>query len=321
MDFRTQLKPYSPHFRLNFRQPLILAGSCFAEEIGLKLTQLKFKTLTNPYGIIFNPITLAWLFSERQIVDFEPYYLQTEAGWQNFLLHSDLYAATKTALEQKISQTLALLKAQLTETECLVFTFGTAFVYKHLRLNVGVANCHRAPSNHFEKTMLSVSEIVGAYSALWESKHFKNKKIILTVSPVRHIKDSLELNSVSKAVLRLAAHELAERFEQVYYFPAFELLNDDLRDYRFYASDMLHPSEMAISYIFEKFLGACFDSESQDFVRQCVAINLALRHKPRHPESTSHKAHLQKLLHDLTREPFQERYSHEVAQIRVQLGL
>ncbi|TAF32471.1 MAG: GSCFA family protein [Cytophagales bacterium] len=319
--FRTIVQPQKPAFRLNFRRPIVLMGSCFASEIGQKLQNGKFEVLTNPFGTIFNPLVLSNLLQFSNEADFSPFYIYnaSQGLWHNFMAHSSLSAHSQDALASLLGNRLETLQAALQQSSCVILTLGTAFVYKHLVLNTTIANCHREPASVFEKKMLSVEEVKNSLAQVLNSSILKNKSIILTVSPVRHIKDSLELNSVSKAVLRLAVHELVQEHASAYYFPAFELLNDDLRDYRFYAEDMLHPSKVATDYIFEKFSEICLDEESQSFWRNCLKIQAMLAHKLQETKGQAAVKFLKKLLLDMEASYFEGRFQEEARAVRSQL--
>jgi hypothetical protein len=187
------------------------------------------------------------------------------------------------------------------QTSNLILTFGTSFIYKLLNPQVYVANCHKMPKNLFEKELLSVKDICRGFAVLYrELKEINpNLRIILTVSPVRHTKDGMAENQVSKSILRAACHYLTTDYEDVEYFPSYEIMMDDLRDYRFYKPDMIHPNEVAEQYIFEKFSETYFDENLKDFIKKWQPIQKALAHRPFDEKSESHQKFLKKLLKDL----------------------
>ncbi|HNH61933.1 MAG TPA: GSCFA domain-containing protein, partial [Cyclobacteriaceae bacterium] len=197
----------------------------------------------------------------------------------------------------------------------------TAFVYKRNDTGDIVANCHKVPSANFTKELLTEKKIVESFQGFYQNLKAFNPscKIILTVSPVRHIKDSIQLNGVSKAILRSACHTISEQHPEVQYFPAFEIMMDDLRDYRFYKSDMLHPAPVAEDYIWEKFSEAYFDKSTQEFLINWKQIVTALNHKPFHGDSDSHRSFLKKLLTDLEDLRGTVNVEEELASVKAQL--
>jgi hypothetical protein len=299
--FRTALacEPITPSFAL--KSPVLTVGSCFADTIGQRLLAHKFEGLSNPFGVIFNPLSVHKLLSQAIAPQPElwsaPRFVQQDGLWLHYDWHSEHYAANKDTLIQQLQQTLHTVAEVLQKAQWIVYTFGTAWVYRLRTDHTLVANCHKSPAANFEKQLLSVAEIVADFAKLHTlvAQHNPRLHWLLTVSPVRHLKDTLPLNSVSKSVLRLACHELSQNLAQVHYFPAYELLLDDLRDYRFYAQDMLHPSEQAQEYIWQQFAQAAFNPETQAAVRQWSKIRQALQHRPLCPESVAHQQFLQNI--------------------------
>ncbi len=298
MDFRTELhinQNISADFpQITHKTPILSVGSCFADMIGAKLSFYKFKIISNPFGIIFNPISINKLLKlslednleENIDNDFHNNFIKNqENNWYHYDFHSDLYGNIKEELYQKIKEqikkTQDFFRRDLSENrpKTLILTFGTAFVYLNNQHNEVVANCHKIPQKNFTKKMLSVDEIVADFDEIYPQLSAQNTQIILTVSPVRHIKDTLVLNSVSKSILRVAAHILSEKYEKVYYFPSFELMNDDLRDYRFYKTDMLHPSTQAEDYIWQKFVQACMNAPTQAIMQVWENLHKNISHK------------------------------------------
>ncbi len=318
MDFRTELhinQNISADFpQISHKMPILSVGSCFADMIGAKLAFYKFKVISNPFGIIFNPISINKLLKLSLKDDFEEIFdnnfiKNQENNWYHYDFHSDLYGNSKEILDQKIKEqikkTQDFFRSDLSENrpKTLILTFGTAFVYLNNQHNEVVANCHKIPQKNFTKKMLSVDEIVANFDEIYPKLSEQNIQIILTVSPVRHIKDTLVLNSVSKSILRVAAHILSEKYEKVYYFPSFELMNDDLRDYRFYKTDMLHPSTQAEDYIWQKFVQACMSAPTQAIMQVWENLYKNISHKNQkefsHEKSEKHNQFLQKTLFEL----------------------
>ena len=302
-NFRTELTPAPSEHKISLHSPILTLGSCFADTMGQRLVDYKFPTIANPFGVIFNPVSLATLLG--QVLDErlprEDHYLQHNGLWQHFDLHSDFAHPDLTTLERALQTTWLDLRNHFMHCKWLVITLGTTTVYQLKESGQIVANCHKVSADAFEKKHLTVAEVQGALSyvleKLWEK--FPQIRVVLTVSPVRHLKDTLQTNSLSKATLRVAAGELEERYEQVQYFPAYELMMDDLRDYRFYSEDMLHLAPTAQDYVWQKFTEAYLDEGAQAFLPAWEQIRRAIAHRPRQPESEAHQAFLRKTLEKL----------------------
>jgi hypothetical protein len=200
-----------------------------------------------------------------------------------------------------IGRRIATVHSFLETTSRILITYGTAWSYSRKDTGEAVANCHKLPQGNFQKRLLNSDEVVESFGLLFNRLRNLNPdiSIILTLSPVRHLRDTLELNSVSKAVLRVACHHIAEQFESVEYFPAYEMMMDDLRDYRFYKSDMLHPTEDAEDYIWDKFSEKYFTSETKTFLKEWGSVLAALAHRPFHPASEAHQRFLKETLKKL----------------------
>jgi hypothetical protein len=296
--FRTEVTIAPSTVKINYKSKFITIGSCFSNSIGEKLTDNKFDCLINPFGTIFNPISihqLVKLACYKKPPD-ENSYVFTEEVWRNYQLHSSFFSKVKTELEDKIKSTIVSLHDCLQTADYLIITYGTAFVYQRNDTNQLVANCHKQSANQFTKRLLTVDEIAESFKTMVEALHKINPgcKIILTVSPVRHLKDTLELNSVSKSILRIASHQLIQ--SAVAYFPAYEFVLDDLRDYRFYNADMIHPSPVAIDYVWDKFQKAYIDRRVLPIMQQVEEIRMALSHRPFNADTEGHKGFLKRNL-------------------------
>ena len=326
MHFRTELQPTPAPFRLSLQKPLLTLGSCFAAVIGERLQEAKFKVLVNPFGTLFHPLPLTSLL-QMALLEQQPgeeSYLLYQERWLNYLLHSSINAPTKEELQEHIAQTLQTVKNQLLQGQALMLTLGTSFVYELRDPLLTVANCHKQPQKQFTKRLVPVEENLLALEELWKLLKSKNQdlKLVLTVSPVRHLKDTLELNSVSKAMLRVVCHQMAEKYpEDIYYFPSYELLVDDLRDYRFYGSDLLHPSPMAEQYVWEKFRDALLDEDAQLFLKEWEPLKQALLHRPFNPTSSAHRQFLQKTLQKLQALSSRVEVGDEIKKLEEQLQL
>lgn len=291
MKFRTEISIAPFPAKVNYENRILLLGSCFAAEIGDLLAEAKLNVTCNPTGTLFNPASIASLLRRAesgQPVGLEELRQGADGSW--FHYGADTFFDDPDPYHVLARVNAALLKCctALLESDRVIVTFGTAWVYRLRETGKVVANCHKQPQALFERQRLTVGEIVAAWSELLATA-LTGKQVILTVSPIRHLGDGLPGNAVSKATLRLAAEELAERFPDVYYFPAFELLTDDLRDYRFYADDLVHPSPLAVKYVWEKFAEAVFDEDTRKTLTAVQGIVRAARHAPRHPQSETYR--------------------------------
>jgi hypothetical protein len=321
--FRTELTLSPSPNAISHQTPVLTTGSCFAQAIGSRLQRGKFKALTNPFGVIFNPLSVFRLlqYSIRQELPAEHTYLERQGIHLNYDLHSDFSSPDKVALQEKIRLTIAQCHKFLKESRYLILTLGTAIVYERQDNGETVANCHKMPASTFSKKLLSAAEITDAFQHIYkELKQFNPElKIIVTVSPVRHIKDTLELNTVSKSTLRLVTHELQKQYAEVEYFPSYEIMLDDLRDYRFYHRDMLHPTEQAEDYIWERFGTCYFRQETQDLLKRWEKLRQAVNHRPFHPESEVHQHFLKKTIQQLETLAEQIDVSKEIETLKQQL--
>jgi len=250
--------------------------------------------------VIYNPIALdraiSYAFSGSKPSDFST--VQNNDIFHNYDFHSTFSSLYADELARQISTAISTVHEHLMRADHIFITYGTAWSYVLKSHQHIVANCHKMPSGLFEKRLLSVEEIMNSFRNLYSGlkKIRPDLHIILTVSPVRHAKDTLPLNAVSKSTLRIACHYLAEELPDVEYFPASEIMLDDLRDYRFYKSDMIHPTEQAEEYIWNVFTDKHITLQGQEFIRQWQGIRTALLHKPFHPGSSGHKNFLNELL-------------------------
>lgn len=233
----------------------------------------------------------------------ENLYVENREIWFHYDFHSSLWGNSKAELAVRLAQKMQEVKHWLQKVDFLIFTFGTAFVYRHLETNQIVANCHKMPGSLFQKELLSIETILDDFKKSIQqiNNRYAPLSIILTVSPVRHTKDTLPLNAVSKSILRVACHQLCESQPNFHYFPAYELLLDDLRDYRFYKLDLIHPSEVAEEYIFEQFAAAYFEQNLQQFMTEWKKIRQSLAHRPLQPNTAHHRKFLENLLNKLQR--------------------
>lgn len=300
MEFRTII-PIEPFkHRIDHSQHILSLGSCFADNIASRLADAKFHITASPTGILFNPESIASAI-ECYANRIYPSITNLQYGngkWFSLNFHSSFSNADVTLALNAMRQGVDRGAEAINRADTYIITFGTAIAYRHTETNKIVANCHKLPQSHFQREMLSVDDIVKRYTSLLESV-LKNKRVIFTVSPIRHLSDGLEANSLSKAILRVAIGELTRRFPNTRYFPSFEIVNDELRDYRFYANDMTHPSQLAIDYIWERFSDAAFSPSTQKLIERVARINAAVAHRPFNPESDSYRTFCRRQLEEI----------------------
>lgn len=289
MKFRTEIETSPLGVQIGYENRVLTLGSCFAAHIARKLAGAKFRVTANPSGILFNPLSIAAAirsYASPATVTREELGYDGDV-WYHFGFHGDFSAPTAEEALGRMNAARQSGAEALRTSDRVLLTFGTAWVYEHK--GEVVANCHRRPAAEFSRRRLSVGEIVGTFAGLIEGP-LAGKQIILTVSPVRHIGDTLAGNAVSKAALRLAAEELKQRYNCVEYFPAYEIVTDDLRDYRFYGDDLVHPAPQAVAYIWEKFTAAALSDRARNLLPEAEAIAAAAAHRPRNPQGEAHRA-------------------------------
>ncbi len=300
MILRTELNIPPSTLQLNHKNKLLSIGSCFSQVIGERLSSNKFETLVNPFGTIFNPISIFRLLGDSVSGNFSilDSSVENKGVWFNHHVHSEIYGKHKEELDLGLTSKLKVVGQNLAEVDVLIITLGTAFVYRQKSNNEIVANCHKQTASGFSKELLTVEEIILSFTALHHQLKIKNSKfkIILSVSPVRHTKDTLQLNSVSKSILRLACHEIVKSFQEVEYFPSYEIMMDDLRDYRFYKEDLIHPTEQAEKYIWDKFSDVYFGDETKGIIKEWSSLSRALQHKPFREDTSEYKKFLAETL-------------------------
>jgi DNA-directed RNA polymerase subunit F len=300
-SFRTEIT-CPPSKPIALKDKILTTGSCFADQFGNWLLNNKFEVLVNPFGTNYNPISIHKNLIDSTTTDLDHHlFTQHHDIWHHFHYHSQWSSDNQKELTHSILKQQTLVKEYLSQTNVLMITYGTAWVYTHRNQKEIVANCHKVPAREFDKQLLSVEDIVQSFNEFFSiiKSTNKNIRIILTVSPVRHVKDTLKMNSVSKACLRLACHQLANQHSEVEYFPSYEIMMDDLRDYRFYDRDMIHPSEAAVEYISQKFSNQYFNQEVTSFIEKWNSIKQGLAHRPYHPDSSAHQNFLKDLLQKL----------------------
>ncbi|MBX0333197.1 GSCFA domain-containing protein [Pontibacter sp. HSC-14F20] len=314
--FRTELHIPASGIDLSLSSGIVTIGSCFAEVIGQRLQENKAQVLVNPFGTIFNPLSVGKLLraaisGSHTVTD---KLVQHNGIWYAYDLHSSLSSPSRETLLQNIDERLSLTRNSLQQASLLIITLGTAVGYRLQNSGAVVANCHKLPAREFSRELLSFSTLLNDMEhTLEELRQFNpGLRVLFTVSPVRHIKETIEVNSVSKSILRLLCHDITTNHEQAHYFPAYEIMMDDLRDYRFYGRDMVHPTEVAEDYIWDKFVNAYLSEDFRGFLKAWEKMRRAIAHRPFHPDSEAHQSFLKttfQQLHELS-----TRYSLDISE-------
>ncbi len=293
MDFILPFSVKKPLCRVGLRQPLLLMGSCFTEAVGAKLAERRFDALINPHGILYNPISLSEALTDyRENKKYGPKDIfQFNETWRSYKHHGKFSGTSADACINNINPLIEKAHGQIKKGGWLVITFGSAFIYRHKKTDQWVGNCHKIPSAEFDKELLSKEEI----AAEWKKQIAALQKlnpalnIIFTVSPVRYVRDGLIENNRSKGILIDAAHTLVEQHDNCFYFPAYELVIDVLRDYRFYTEDMVHPNEAGVNYVWEKFVESFCDDKTKKFIEEYEPLLKGLQHRPFQEDTQAHK--------------------------------
>jgi len=300
MKLQTEIPKFDLGLEIDHSSQLLFIGSCFAENIGNKLERNKFNTLINPLGISYNPLSLFNLinrslenekFKEAEISHANDRYF-------SFDLHSEFSSMKREEILDNANGALTLQSDFLKEADCIFISLGTAYAYILKEEEVLVNNCHKQPSSLFDKLLISKEDIVKVWSELLDEirEHSsKDLKIVFTVSPIRHLKDGFHENQISKATLLMAVDEICSHHKNCFYFPSYEIMMDELRDYRFYAKDLVHPSELAIEIIWERFQKACMNEQAQKAVAEIDSLLNSLEHRAFEPRSKQHQDFLNKL--------------------------
>ncbi|MEP6728826.1 MAG: GSCFA domain-containing protein [Bacteroidota bacterium] len=322
MEFQLPIKINALANPVTYHDNILLIGSCFTEHIGNKLQELKFNILQNPNGILFDPHSVASSLvsyvQHKQYTEADLFYLNEL--WQSWEHHSIFSNTDKAACLNRINAFQDKAHEFLKKASCIIITLGSSFSYRltdEAPLSVKrkdgiaeVANCHRAPAQWFTKYLMGIEETNAALdNCIHQLLHFNpSLKIIFTISPVRHIRDGVTENNRSKARLIEVVHNLVNKFDRLYYFPAYELVIDVLRDYRFYDIDMVHPNYPATEYVLEKFIQFAIDGPSQQIIEEVKKIVLAARHKAFQPATNAHRqfllSHLDKAKELQKKHPF-----------------
>ncbi|RKS97457.1 GSCFA domain-containing protein [Chryseobacterium defluvii] len=302
MKFRTEVDIHESEYKIEIEDKIFSIGSCFASEMSDLFKQGQLQTVNNPFGTIFNPFSInnsiqrlhdSEFYTEEDLITFNDEYISLDhhTGFDTRYIHQTL---------EKINAKIVEGNQFLQETNWVIITYGTSFIYEFIPKKKLVANCHKIPQKYFEKRLLTQQEITDSiYNTILNLKDIcrDDVQILFTVSPVRHTKDGMVENQLSKSKLITAIHEVISGLENCHYLPIYEMVMDDLRDYRFYKEDMIHPNSQAINYIFEKFGKAYFSEDTQDFIKENFKINKALEHKTEDPKDPKYIEFKEKLNH------------------------
>lgn len=299
MQFRTQIPILKSNHPIDYHSKVVSLGSCFAVNMAEKLEHLKFQNIVNPFGILFHPLALekfiGFAVNKKTFTEADIFFHNER--WHCFDAHSDLSSNSKQELLDSLNDLGASADKAIRNATHIIITLGTAWVYKNNTSNEIVANCHKMTQKEFTKELLSVSTISESLDnmiSMLEKAH-PGMNMIFTISPVRHIKDGFVENQWSKSNLISALHEQLQNHKSASYFPSYEIMMDELRDYRFYAEDMIHPNQTAIDYIWERFSNGWISESSFPLLKEIDDVQKALAHKPFNPESDSHQLFVQRL--------------------------
>lgn len=307
MKFTTPIPIPNSTNPIDFNASLLSLGSCFAVNMGEKFDYFKFNNTTNPFGIIFNPVSIEKLIvrAVNQIKFTEEDIFFHNERFHCYEVHSDLSSDNKLEFLEGLNAKLELTHQKIKEATHVMITYGTSWVYQEKKSGAVVANCHKMPQSHFDKRIVSVASIEISMQNTVDAirKLNPNCSFVFTISPVRHIKDGFVENQRSKAHLITALQNLLSDhlLDKAYYFPAYEIIMDELRDYRFYGEDLLHPSTMAIDYIWQRFKATAISETVLSTLDDIDAIQKSLLHKPFNPTSESHQKFLSKLQEKITK--------------------
>lgn len=300
MNFTTKIPIQKYNHPITYDSKIMLLGSCFAESMGKKFDYFKFQNTTNPFGIIFNPVSLSKLIErsvQKEFYTEEDIFFHNDL-WHCYEVHSELSHTDKQLFLNNLNSVVELTHRQIGSLTHCIITLGTSWVYRNIETNEIVANCHKVPQKQFVKELLSPEIIAQSIESILFSISVVNPNcnFIFTVSPVRHLKDGFAENTLSKSHLISALHKTITHLPSpISYFPSYEIMMDELRDYRFYAEDLLHPNQMAIDYIWIQFFENYISESEFGLMNQICEVQRALKHRPFNPNSESHLKFLEHL--------------------------
>lgn len=287
MKFRTEINVAQSGVKINHQSKILMIGSCFANSIGEKLSENKFDVCLNPFGTLYNPVSikrgLELLLGKRTFTEADIFF--DKGLYHSFYFHSSFSLSDKADFIRQVNRHIEHASNMLRQANILFITFGTSYVFEYSKTGEVVGNCHKLPASDFRRYRLNVEQIIEEWKDLIGLLAEINPQLqlIFTVSPIRHLKDGVHDNQLSKAILLLSVEQLNRIFGYTSYFPSYEIVLDDLRDYRFYEVDMCHPNKLAIEYIWEKLGETYFEENTDSIIREWVKIKQALNHKPFDP--------------------------------------
>ena len=312
MEFRTEINIPQSKIQFEHSDKILAIGSCFAENISGYFNYYKFNILENPFGVLYNPVSIynslkltikGKLFTKEDL-----FFDQSE--YHSFYHHSDFSHHDANACIKQINDNFKITKEFLKNCDKLIISYGTSYVFNHKEKDIIVSNCHKIPQKEFTRFRLSIEEVIDYTQRIIDQIKILNPKlkIIFTVSPVRHWKDGAVDNQLSKSTLLLAVNEIVNKNDNCEYFPSYEIMMDDLRDYRFYAEDLIHPNKIATDYIWKKFSENHFTDACFKIMTEVKKIVQAATHRPRNTKSEQHQIFLKNQISSI--EKFQKKYSH-----------
>ncbi len=311
MNLQTPVILQKASFDISHRSTILLFGSCFSENIGLKLIESKFSVNVNPFGVLYNPFSISRAINrllDKRAFSTED-FVQHNNSYHSFMHHGSFSNPNLNDALSDINKEFALASTQLEDADYLLITFGTAYVFRWKATSEIVGNCHKIPANLFVRERLTIDEITTTWKKLIERLLVSNPnlKILFTVSPIRHFKDGAHNNQLSKSILHLSIDNLMEQFPaNAFYFPAYEIMIDELRDYRFYTDDMLHPSQLAQNYIWKRFGECYFSKQTDSIIGEWQRIHQSLLHRPNNAFSEEYQKFLDRTIDAV--KAFQEKY-------------
>ncbi len=303
--YTTQLniKPFD--HKISYADKLFFIGSCFSEEVAKQFSQVKFQVLSNPFGTLYNPASI--FFAVQRIIQnkkvTEEDFFLSDGVYKSFAFHSSLAGTHLHELIDKVNAVIHKSHEFLKQASWNFITLGTSYVYRHKTQKKVVANCHKLPANTFDHFLLSLDEV---HSYLNDTVSILQQfnpqiNIVFTVSPVRYLSYGAFENQVSKSLLFVALHKLLEKEKDCRYFPAYELFMDELRDYRYYDRDLIHPSALGVEHVWNRLVETVVDENSQQLMKQVYAVVAACKHRPMFPESTSYLQHKSNLMQKIVK--------------------
>jgi lysophospholipase L1-like esterase len=322
-DWKTDLNVKSADRPIHLNDPILTIGSCFSQAIGLHLNDNKFHVTNNPFGTVYSPLSIHHLLTlalRKRAISEEDFLVHQEVHY-HYQFHSSFAGLSRQELAEQISRAINKVNHFISTARFVIITYGTAWAYKRKDTAQWVANCHKVPSSYFSKELLSIDDMENSFDEIHSALKAVNPaiQIIVTLSPVRHLKDTIEFNSVSKSTLRLFCHKLSQR-SGVDYFPAYEIMMDDLRDYRFYQEDRIHPTNEAEEYIWQKFVQRYFESETKTFLSEWQEIRKAFAHRSLFPTTTHHQSFLKATLTKLQALQHIVNVDNEIALVKNQIS-